>query len=161
MNKSSRKSLNIFVRIKNAAILLAVCAVFAGSTSAQAQAPAVAATSTTVVTAAPATAVAKGAGTNDKTAATGTDLKASLATLSTLYQNEIQRLEKQNAKLKELYTQGLLSHVEMEKSDKELADARAKLEDVAKQTAELNKPAATPLLAMNEPGSNQAWSTGN
>src|SRR5437764_8883729 len=146
MNKSSRKSLNIFVRIKNAAILLGVCAVFAGSASAQAQVPAVAATSATVVTAAPAkpaTAVAKDAGTNDKTAATGTDLKASLATLSTLYQNEIQRREKQNAQAKTLFIDGLVSRVEMDNSDKALADARAKLADVAKQIAELNKPAAT------------------
>src|SRR5256714_7016348 len=147
MNKSSRKSLNIFVRIKNPAILVGVCAVFAGSASAQAQVPAVAATSTTNVTAAPATsatAVAKDPGTNDKTAATGTDLKASLATLSTLYQNEIERLEKQNAKLKELFGQGLISRVELDKNDKELADARARVEDVAKQIAEANKPPAIP-----------------
>ena len=49
----------------------------------------------------------------------------------------------------------------MEKNDKELADARAKVEDVAKQIAEANKPAAAPLMVANDSTSNQAWSTGN
>jgi soluble lytic murein transglycosylase-like protein len=50
--------------------------------------------------------------------------------------------------------------VDLEKSDKELTDARAKVDDIAKQIAELNKPAA-PLLAANESRANQSWSTGN
>ena len=94
------------------------------------------------------------------TGAAITDYKSSLSTLSTLYQSEVQRLETQNAKLKELYTQGLIARVDMDKGDKELADARAKVEEVAKQIAEANKPPVLPEIAANSV-SNQNWSTGN
>lgn len=160
MNNSSRKSPSIFVRMRIPAILLGISAISAGSTSAQAQTVPASATSA-VAAAAPATAPKKDAAAGDKTVAAKTDLKGSLATLSTLYQNDVQRLEQQNGKLKELYAQGLISRVDVEKNDKELADARAKVEDVAKQIAELDKPIAVPLLAANETGSNQVWSTGN
>src|SRR5262249_2572810 len=89
------------------------------------------------------------------------DFKSSLSKLSTLYQNEVQRLETQNGKLKELYTQGLIARVEMDKSDKELADVRAKVEEVAKQIAEANKPPAGPLIAANDSASHTNWTTGN
>ena len=89
--------------------------------------------------------------------------KSSLNSLSTLYQNEVQRLEQKNNQAKELFKDGLISRVEMEAADKALADARAKVEDVAKQIAEANSP--TPFIvagdASNPGGSNQAWSTGN
>jgi soluble lytic murein transglycosylase-like protein len=48
----------------------------------------------------------------------------------------------------------------MDKSDKELADARAKVEDVGKQIAEANKPPVMPEIATNS-FSDQNWSTGN
>ena len=147
------------MRTQVPAILLGISAIFAGSAMAQAQTPAASPTAPTVVAAAPAAAVAKDAPA-DKTVVGKNDLKGSLTALSTLYQNEVQRLEKQNGQLKDLFSQGLISRVELEKNDKELTDARAKVDDVAKQIAELNKPAA-PLLAANEAGSNQAWSTGN
>ncbi len=92
------------------------------------------------------------------------DYKTSLNSLSTLYQNEVQRLEKQNTQSKDLLGQGLISRVEMENSDKALADARVKVEEVAKQIAEANKPA--PALTANDGSlsliaANQIWSTGN
>ena len=92
-----------------------------------------------------------------------TDYKTSLNSLSNLYQNEVQKLEQKNNQWKELFKDGLISRVEMETSDKALADARAKVEEVATQIAEANKPApvisasAVPTMA----ASNQAWSTGN
>jgi soluble lytic murein transglycosylase-like protein len=90
------------------------------------------------------------------------DYKSSLDSLSTLYQNEVQRLEKQNATSKDLYKDGLISRVEMEKSDKALADARAKVEDIAKQIAEANKPA---LIVVGDSTAsihlNNSWTTGN
>src|SRR5205085_5210100 len=92
------------------------------------------------------------------------DYKSSLNSLSTLYQNEVQRLEKQNTQSKDLYGQGLVSHVELENSDKALADARAKVEQVAKQIAEANKPAPAPTAndgSLNLIAANQVWSTGN
>src|SRR4030095_6111532 len=91
------------------------------------------------------------------------DYKTGLNSLSNLYQNEVQRLEQKNNQWKELFKDGLISRGEMEASDKALADARAKVEEVARQIAEANKPApvisasATPTNA----ASNQAWSTGN
>lgn len=99
----------------------------------------------------------------DASAATSkSDYKNSLNSLATLYQNEVQRLEKQNATSKDLYKDGLISRVEMETYDKALADARAKVEEVAKQIAEANKPA--PILAGDSTTSlalNNSWTTGN
>ncbi len=92
-----------------------------------------------------------------------TDLKASLNTLSTLYQNEVQRLEKQHAQSKELYNDGLISRVELENSEKALADARVKVESVTKQIAEANQPVLvnTGILVTDSAASNNVWSTGN
>src|SRR5688500_4725664 len=87
--------------------------------------------------------------------------KSTLETLSALYQNEVQKLEKKNAEAKALYADGLIARVEMEGSEKALADARAKVEDVTRQIAEANKPAPPVAEAANSVASNQAWSTGN
>ena len=91
------------------------------------------------------------------------DLKTSLSTLSTMYQNEVQRLEKRQQQSKELFDDGLISRVEFESGEKALADARAKVEDVAKQIAAANQPAlVNPAnLASDLAGSNHVWSTGN
>ncbi|HMH45436.1 MAG TPA: lytic transglycosylase domain-containing protein [Pyrinomonadaceae bacterium] len=136
MNKSSRKLANIFVRWSRAVILLGIVVILlalAGSATAQ------------------------------EKPAPSPDYKSSLNSLSTLYQNEVQRLEKQNSQSKDLFNQGLISRVELESSDKALADARAKVEEIATQIAEANKPAPVPLnndLANLATG-NQIWSTGN
>ena len=136
---SSRNPANIFVRLM---LMLAALAVFTASVAAQEKAePAAAATT--------------------NTSAATNDFKNSLTTLSTLYQNEVQRLETQNGKLKDLYTQGLIARVEMDKSDKDLADARAKVEEVAKQIAEANKPPVVPEIATNDSASTTNWTTGN
>jgi soluble lytic murein transglycosylase-like protein len=137
MVNSSQNPLNIFVRL---ALLLATSVIF--SASAAAQEPAKPGTAST------------------DTNAAVTDYKSSLSKLSTLYQNEVQRLEAQNAKLKELYTQGIIARVEVDKSDKEVADARAKVEEVAKQIADANKPAVVSEIAPNS-ASSQNWTTGN
>ena len=96
-----------------------------------------------------------------------TELKNSLNALSTSYQNDVQRLEKEHNLLKELYIEGLIARVEVEKSDQALADARAKVENVAKQIAAANQPVpvftdsiASGLTASNA-ASNIAWTTGN
>jgi soluble lytic murein transglycosylase-like protein len=138
MNDSSRNPANILVRL---ALLVAAFVIFTASAAAQEQAKAATA----------------GADTN----AAVTDYKSSLSTLSTLYQNEVQRLAAQNGKLKELFTQGLIARVDLEKSDKELADARSKVEEVAKQIAAANKPSVVPEIATNDSASNENWTTGN
>ncbi len=89
------------------------------------------------------------------------ELKSSLSDLSTLYQNEVQRLEKKHQQSKELYDDGLISRLDFEKDEKALADARAKVEELAKQIAAANTPAS-----VIEPGSvisdvATVWSTGN
>jgi soluble lytic murein transglycosylase-like protein len=95
------------------------------------------------------------------TATTNGDYKSSLNSLATLYQNEVQRLEKQNATAKDLYKDGLISRVEMEKTDKALADARAKVEEIANQIAAANKPAPVVIADSSVGASNQSWTTGN
>jgi len=142
MINSSQKSANLFARCRNTAVLLAILAIATVSVAAQEKSESQPATKT------------------DASAAV-TDYKSSLGTLSTLYQNEVQRLETQNGKLKDLYAQGIIARVDVEKSDKELADARAKVEEVAKQIAEANKPPVVPEIAANGAASNANWTTGN
>jgi soluble lytic murein transglycosylase-like protein len=104
----------------------------------------------------------KPADSNASAATSKSEYKNNLNSLATLYQNEVQRLEKQNATSKDLYKDGLISRVEMETNDQTLADARAKVEEIAKQIAEANKPA--PILAGDSASSiglNNSWTTGN
>ena len=95
--------------------------------------------------------------------ATRNELKASLNELSTVYQNEVQKLEKQQQQSKELYNDGLISRVEFENGEKALADARAKVEQVANEIAAANKPspAITPDGMSDFASADRAWSTGN
>lgn len=89
--------------------------------------------------------------------------KTSLAALQQLYQNEVQRLEKQHLQSKELYDDGLISRVDYENGEKALTEARAKVEQVARDIETANKPVPV-LTAENNVGlnpSNIAWSTGN
>ena len=91
------------------------------------------------------------------------DLRKSLNELLALTDQDVQRLEKENGQIKDLYKDGLVARVEMEKGDKSLVDARAKSEDIHKQIAELDKPLpdslAADVLALASSG--QTWSTGN
>ena len=140
MIKSSRKSSGLFVRFQVTALLLGLLALCTGAVAAQDKnKPATAPTEASVAL---------------------TEYKSSLSTLSTLYQSDVQRLEAQHAKLQELFTQGIIARVDIEKSGKELADARAKVEQVAKQIAEANNPPVVPQIATSSV-SDQNWSTGN
>ena len=91
-------------------------------------------------------------------------LKASLNDLSTMYQNEVDRLEKRQQQSKSLYEDGLISRIEFENGEKALAEARAKVESVAKEIALANQPAAV-LNSLAGAGldspSNLAWTTGS
>ena len=89
------------------------------------------------------------------------DLKTSLSSLSTLYKQEVERLEKQQQQSKALYQDGLISRVEFENGEKALADAQAKVDQVAKDIATANQPVITSDLALNMIASDRAWSTGN
>lgn len=90
------------------------------------------------------------------------DYKSLLNNLKALYEREVQRLEQQNTQSKDLYRDGLISRVDMEKSDKDLADARAKVEETQLQIAMANKPApVVPAALENMATANAVWSTGN
>jgi len=90
------------------------------------------------------------------------DLKSNLTDLSSLYQKEVERLEKQQEQSKSLYNDGLISRVDFEKGEQALADARAKVEQVTKEIAAANQP--VPELSILSDGvasSAAVWSTGN
>jgi soluble lytic murein transglycosylase-like protein len=92
------------------------------------------------------------------------ELKTSLNDLSTLYKSEVERLEKRHQQSQELYKDGLISRVELENGEKALADARAKVEQITKEIAAANQPAAVidPDAVIGLAGaSEQNWSTGN
>ena len=88
--------------------------------------------------------------------------KESLSALSLLYKGEVEKLEKRQLQSKELYTDGLISRVDFESGEQLLAEARAKVEQVAKEIELANKPVpvAAPLLAEMSL-IDRVWSTGN
>lgn len=89
------------------------------------------------------------------------DYKKSLNDLVALYDAEVQRLEKENAQLKDLYKDGLIARVAVEASDKSLADARAKSEAIRNDIASANKPPLVGDSAVAFGSSDQPWTTGN
>ena len=90
------------------------------------------------------------------------ELKSSLGELSTIYQNEVQRLEKRYQDSQALYKDGLISRVQFEADEKALADARAKVEQVARDIAAANQPAPAIVEDVLVAGSSsQVWTTGN
>jgi soluble lytic murein transglycosylase-like protein len=90
------------------------------------------------------------------------ELKSNLGELSTLYTNEVQRLEKRFQDSKALFNDGLISRVQFEADEKALADARAKVEQVARDIAAANRPAPSITDDVLVAGmSSQVWSTGN
>ena len=91
------------------------------------------------------------------------EITSSLTDLSNLYKTEVERLEKRHVQSQQLYNDGLISRVDLEKSEKELADARAKVEQITKEIAAVNQPAqALPEVVSNlVAAGNQVWSTGN
>jgi len=89
-------------------------------------------------------------------------LTSSLTDLQTLYKNEVDRLEKRQQQSTALFNDGLISRVEFEKSEKELADARAKVEQVTNEIAVANQPAPmSEIVAQLVAAGDQVWSTGN
>lgn len=91
-----------------------------------------------------------------------TEIKTSLTELSNLYISEVERLEKRHEQSQQLYNDGLISRMDLEKGEKELADARAKVEEITKEIATLDQPAPLPeIVSQLAAAGNQVWSTGN
>jgi soluble lytic murein transglycosylase-like protein len=88
------------------------------------------------------------------------DIKTNVGELSTLYKNEVERLEKRQQQSKELYDDGLISLVEFENGEKALADACAKVEQLTKEIAAASQPTA-PEVALGVAAAEAVWSTGN
>ena len=91
------------------------------------------------------------------------EIQSSLTDLSNLYKNEVERLEKRHQQSQQLFNDGLISRVELEKGEKELNDARAKVEQAARDIAAANQPAVLTPEVVSElaAAGNQIWSTGN
>src|SRR6185369_18024167 len=91
-----------------------------------------------------------------------TEIKSSLTDLSNLYKTDVEKLEKRHEQSQQLFNDGLISRVDLEKGEKELADARAKVEQITKEIAAVNQPAPLEEVVSNlVAAGNQVWSTGN
>ena len=97
------------------------------------------------------------------------DYRASLQELAASYDGSLQKAKDQHEKLKGLYTDGLIARVEFEASEKTVADAQAKVEDLRKQLAQADETLAAarkpvePVVSgatFNE-RTDIAWTTGN
>lgn len=98
---------------------------------------------------------------NESAANGSSDYKKTLNDLVTLYEREVQKLAQQNNQAKGLYRDGLIARVEMEKSDKDLADVRAKVEETRNQIVAANQPVPVVAASLALVPSESAWSTGN
>ena len=100
------------------------------------------------------------------------DYKASLQQLLALYENDVKRLTEHSAKWKELYTDGLISRQEYERSTGDITEAQVKVDEVRKRiaTAEITIAEAgrqpqpdelrnAEMAALS--GIAPAWTTGN
>lgn len=92
--------------------------------------------------------------------------------LAASYEQQAERLAEQNARLKELYEDGIISRREMEQSDKALAEARARAEaareDVKKADSAVEAAKSPQLIITDEKGVVSAlgdrviaWTTGS
>jgi soluble lytic murein transglycosylase-like protein len=97
---------------------------------------------------------------------------ASLRTLAESYEESFKKLTEQNAQLKGLYTDGIISRREMEASDAAVFEARAKVEEVRKQIEQAGETLAAAAKAPPVEESTDApvqvagwsehpWTTGN
>lgn len=102
--------------------------------------------------------------TTDAATASVDDYKKGLKDLVALYEAEVQRLEKENTQLKELYRDGLVARMVLEASDKSLTDARSKVEKIREDISAADKPVPAFLVdpaAVAFGGSDQSWTTGS
>lgn len=77
------------------------------------------------------------------------DYKASLEKLLPLYEKETQKAEERSAKDQELFTQGLISKRDLDASEKAVADAKTKVEDVRKQMSGADTQMAQVLVEVD------------
>jgi soluble lytic murein transglycosylase-like protein len=84
--------------------------------------------------------------------------KTSLKNLAASYDSELKKLTERNAQLKQMLAQGYVSHLEVDQSDKAVAEAQARLDETRKQADSVG--AARDELG-NIIGNPRQWATGN
>jgi soluble lytic murein transglycosylase-like protein len=99
------------------------------------------------------------------------DYQASLQALARSYSDELNALTERNAKMKDLFSKGLISRVQMEQSDAAVAEARAKIDSLQKDikssdaalAAALDPSSARPDAAATGAGAGTStnWTTGD
>jgi soluble lytic murein transglycosylase-like protein len=93
--------------------------------------------------------------------------QASLQAAAASYSRELDALTARNATLKDLFNKGLISRVDMEKSDKDVAEARSKIDEIQKEKASADgvlSAAMNPAAAGTTTGivgTSTDWTTGN
>ncbi|MFL6214075.1 MAG: hypothetical protein ACJ74J_09310, partial [Blastocatellia bacterium] len=65
-----------------------------------------------------------------------TEYKSSMATLATMYEAELKNAQQQLETRKQLFAQGIISKKELDASEKQIAEAQAKIDGSRKQMAE-------------------------
>src|SRR5215204_1045907 len=96
------------------------------------------------------------------------EYRASLVELSGSYESNLKKLTEKQETLKGLYTDGLISRKEYEASGTDIADARAKVEEMRAEIAKADetlaaarKPVETYAAAPSAVRTDVAWTTGN
>ena len=148
-------------RFLNAGLLFLLLILVTTGAMAQSAAPAPATAAPTASPSTPATAATQ---TDNATAAAPKSYSDSLKELSALQEQEAQRLAQQNEKLKQAYTDGLVSRNDLEAADKSLAEARARVEATQKQIAVAGlKPGLLTVVAntLVNGSTNESWTSGN
>src|ERR687885_774236 len=98
---------------------------------------------------------------------TAEDYRASLQELATSYEGDLRKAKEKQETLKGLYADGLISRVEFEGSEKAIAAAQAKVDDVRRQIAQADETIAAarkPVEALAAPAAltaraDPAWTT--
>src|SRR5215831_9715825 len=86
--------------------------------------------------------------------------KTDLANLAASYEAELKKLGDRNAELKQMLAQGYVSRLEVEQSDKAIADVQGRLDQTRKQLSEADAAGKPQDDLDNVIGSSQQWATG-
>jgi soluble lytic murein transglycosylase-like protein len=87
--------------------------------------------------------------------------KTSLKNLAASYDSELKKLTERNTQLKQMAAQGYVSHLEVDQSDKAVAEAQARLDETRKQMAEADSAGTAQGELGNIIGNSQQWATGS
>src|SRR5215831_11370314 len=85
--------------------------------------------------------------------------KTDLANLAASYDADLKKLGDRNAELKQMLAQGYVSRLEVEQSDKAVAEAQTRIEQIRRQIAAADSTVPQDVLA-DTAGPHQ-WATGN